>query len=84
MKAKLTQDVNDPYVGTIAKDTDVDVEGLWHEITGGSWMDARGNIAAMNYALRSGFSGLPMDDNVYYGKINGLGFLLHESELQFV
>jgi len=57
------------------------VEGLWDEITGRSWMMSKGNIACLNYAMRSAVAELPVDDNVYYVKINNLGYLVHESEL---
>lgn len=82
--AKLIMAIHDPYNGEIAQGTEISIEGLWHELTGGSWMSANGNPAAMNYAMRGAFAGLPIDDNVYYGKINGLGFLVHETELEFV
>jgi hypothetical protein len=82
-QATLVSDVNDVSVGTIAKGTEVAVEGLWTEVTGGSWMNATGNFAAMNYGLRVGLDGLPIDDKVYYGKVGGLGFLFHETELVF-
>lgn len=57
------------------------VEGYWDEITGKSWMWSDGNIAAMNYGMRSGLKGLPVDDEVLYGKIGALGYLVHVSEI---
>lgn len=65
---------------------DFEVEGNWKELTGKSWGDSDGNLACLVYAFRIGSSILnerpvPMDDNVLYGKINGLGFLVHETEI---
>ena len=57
------------------------VEGYWDEITGGSWMFAQGNPAALKYAMRSGFQGLPVDNDVLYGKVGAFGHLFHVSEL---
>lgn len=57
------------------------IEGYWDSVTGESWMDAEGNPAALKYAMRAGLSGLPVDDLVLYGKVNGLGHLVHQSEL---
>lgn len=57
------------------------IEGLWHEIMGKSWMFTNGNPACLMYAIRSTKDNLPTDDKVYYGKINGLGYLVHESEI---
>lgn len=58
-----------------------EVEDWWDKMTGGSWMDAEGNPAAIVYALRAGTNGLPFDDEVVYGKINNLGHLVHTSEI---
>jgi hypothetical protein len=61
---------------------DFRVEDWWDVMTGGSWMFADGNPAAMNYAIRSA-SVLPLDNEVVYGKdtATGLGHLVHVSEL---
>ena len=78
---KTAVEINDPFVGRIPAGSDYRVEDYWINVSGGSWMDAVGNPAALNYAMRSATAGLPIDDNVLYGKIGGLGFLIHESEL---
>lgn len=59
---------------------DFEVEDWWDHLTGKSWMISSGNFAAMNYAMRSGFAGLPTDDEVVYGHIGALGYLVHVSE----
>ena len=46
-----------------------------------SWMDMNGHPTAMLYGMRAGLERLPTDDKVYYGKIDGLGEMVHESEL---
>lgn len=61
------------------------IEDWWDRVYGSSWMGANGNPACMNYGLRSGFSKaifIPTDNEVLYGKINGLGFLVHINELE--
>lgn len=58
------------------------VEDWWINAFGDSWMNATGNPAAMNYGMRSGFAGLPLDDDVLYGEANGLGVLVHVSEIE--
>jgi hypothetical protein len=45
-------------------------------------MDCDGNIAALHYAARAAFSDLPPDDDVLYGHIDGLGHLVHVSEIE--
>jgi hypothetical protein len=57
------------------------VEDWWDVLTGGSWMDANGNFAALHYAMRTATSGLPLNDEVVYGKIGAYGHLVHVSEL---
>jgi len=56
------------------------VENYWKTLTGKSWMVSDGNPACLDYAMRS--VGLPIDDNVLYGKINGAGKLVHISEIE--
>lgn len=59
------------------------VEDYWDRLTGGSWMTAAGNPACLQYAVRSAGGSVPLDDEVLYGKIDGLGYLFHVSELTF-
>lgn len=58
------------------------IEDWWDRLTGTSWMFSDGNPAAMIYAMRSA-GGLPLDDEVVYGKdiMSGLGHLVHVSEI---
>jgi hypothetical protein len=58
------------------------VEDWWLNVAGGSWMDASGNPAAMQYGIRAGLAGLPPDNEVLYGKVGGLGVLVHISEIE--
>jgi hypothetical protein len=60
------------------------IEDWWDRVSGGSWMFADGNPACLQYAMRIGFSKQPIcnDDEVLYGKIGGLGHLVHISELE--
>ncbi|WP_091086227.1 hypothetical protein [Micromonospora nigra] len=58
------------------------VEDWWQNVTGGSWMDATGNPAALTYAMRSALAGLPLDNEVLYGKVAGRGHLVHVSEIE--
>lgn len=64
---------------------DFRIEDWWDRVSGGSWMTAEGNPAALGYAMRSGFTGLPVDDEVVYGHTeDGLGHLVHVSEIATV
>ena len=68
------------------KDMNFDVEDWWDRLGRGSWMFANGNMACIQYAVRSSSSidNLPMDDEVLYGKIGYgyLGYLIHISEIE--
>ncbi|MFC9432785.1 hypothetical protein [Nocardia sp. NPDC057030] len=58
------------------------IEDWWDRVSGGSWMFADGNPAALKYAIRSGLAGLPIDNDVVYGKDDsGFGQLIHVSEV---
>lgn len=47
---------------------------------GTSWMDMQYHPASLVYAMRSAVAGLPLDNEVVYGKAQGLGHLVHVSE----
>ena len=59
------------------------VEDWWDRVSGVSWMDADGNPACLIYAMRSARQTpmLPIDNKVLYGKIGGLGVLVHITEI---
>jgi hypothetical protein len=58
------------------------VEDYWDRIAGKSWMFCDGNPACLVYTMRSGMAGLPTDDEVIYGKMGGMGSLVHLSEIE--
>lgn len=61
---------------------EIEVEDWWDRVSGGSWTTAQGNPAALKYAVRTGIAAcVPTDDEVVYGKIGGLGHLVHVTEL---
>lgn len=61
--------------------SDFRLEDWWDRVSGQSWTISVGNRAALQYAERVGTEGLPMDDEVVYGKIGFFGHLIHVSEL---
>ena len=63
------------------KSVEYHVEDWWDKLTGGSWMTADGNPAALNYALRAALAELPIDNDVVYGKVGSFGHLVHISEI---
>lgn len=74
-----------PFFQHEQNEAEMYIEDWWDRITGGSWMEANGNPAAIHYAMRAGVSGLPIDDDVLYGKdMRGMGHIIHLSEIQGV
>ena len=57
------------------------LEDYWDRVSNMSWKDGVGNPAAIQYSFRAGAAGLPLDDDVVYVKINGLGHIVHTSEI---
>lgn len=58
------------------------IEDWLINVSGGrSWRDTVGNWAVRHYGARVERNGLPFDDEVVYGKIDGLGHAVHVSEL---
>lgn len=62
---------------------DFRIEDYWENVSGMSWMNSNGNPAAMLYAIRTGSQDfhVPIDNEVVYGKIGGMGYLFHVTEL---
>ena len=63
------------------------IEDWWDRVSGYSWMFAQGNPACLVYAIRTGFTKRPLprigtEDEVLYGKIDRLGYLVHISEIE--
>jgi hypothetical protein len=79
---RIREGVTDPMKGLVVAGAEYHIEDLWIKVAGQSWMDSDGNPAAMLYGIRSGLAGLPIDNDVLYGKISGLGCLVHVSEIE--
>jgi len=58
------------------------IEDWWDRVAGESWRDARGNPAVLQYAARVAANRLPSNDDVVYGKVGALGYLLHVTEVE--
>jgi len=60
------------------------IEDWYENVNGELWKASarRGIWAAVHYATRATGSGLPHDDEVVYGHIGELGYLVHVSELE--
>lgn len=80
---RVTVTTDAPLYGQIKTTVDFLVEDYWTAVSGGtSWMAQVGNPACLNYAVRVGLAGLPVDNDVVYGKTpDGLGHLVHVSEI---
>jgi len=64
--------------------SEIVIEDWWDRVYGSSWMFAQGNPACLVYAMRTGFSKVPIpnDNEVLYGHTrDGLGHLIHVTEL---
>ncbi len=57
------------------------VEDWWLKLSGKSWRRFPTNPACLLYSARVLRGNLPKNDNVVYGKIKDVGYLIHESEL---
>lgn len=71
----------DPVQSAVREGETFELEDWADKLFGGSWMNHYGNPACMLYGMRAGMTSLPADDEVVYGKINGLGYLVHVTEL---
>ena len=65
-----------------ATGTEFSVQDWWDVLGSGCWQDNLNNFACIKYASRVlASSSIPRDDEVVYGKVNGMGHLMHVSEL---
>lgn len=58
------------------------VEDYWDRVAGKEWGMCQGNPACLVYAVRSATNGIPMNNEVLYGKIGRFGHIVHVSELE--
>ncbi len=79
---KIKPDIKHPQFKNFGG-SDFIVEDWWDRVYGKSWMFAKGNPACLIYAIRTGFTDIPIpsDDEVLYGHIGSLGHLVHISEI---
>lgn len=68
--------------GEQTTDHEFHIEDWNDRLFGRSWMDMQGHPASLAYAMRSAVAGLPLDNEVVYGKVQGLGHLVHVSEIK--
>ncbi len=59
------------------------VEDWWDHLSGASYsaLEFLNNWGCKNYITRVNAHGIPTDDEVLYGKIGGLDYLVHVSEI---
>ena len=66
------------------------IEDWWDRLNEATWKEqASSNWASKNYASRLEFANflghdIPVDDEVVYGKIDNLGYIVHIKELENV
>ena len=61
----------------------IQIEGTDEEVFGGRWAFQNGNPACLIFGIRTAMEEVG-DNKVYYGKIEGFGELVDESELEEV
>lgn len=87
MTVKTKQGVGHGLNGASLEGVEFTIEDWFSNVIGTSWMFADGSPTAILYALRiADFgknNGIPIiDDDVLYGKVNGLGFAFNVKELE--
>lgn len=80
--AEIVDGATDPVQGAVIGGAEYRIEDWWDRVGGGSWGNAQGNPACLQYAMRAAANSLPLDDEVLYGKIGSSGHLVHVSEIK--
>src|SRR6266540_4378071 len=81
---RIKEGVRDPMQAMVLPGELYRIEDWWDKLTGKSWQEATGNIAALKYAIRAAYNFLSPDDEVLYGHIGAFGHLVHISEIEEV
>lgn len=84
---KTKQGVGISSFGQDMSEQDFAIDDWWENVSGCSWMNADGNPAALEYAIRIAFHGdnnnvKIFSDDVVYGKIGLFGHIFHVNELE--
>lgn len=86
-KAVITNKMDDPR-DMMQEGMTFWVEGSLADVFGTTLSGAmmNGNWAAKHYVHRAELNGLPMNDpnDLYYGKVDSLGHILHRTEFEYV
>ena len=79
----INDTASDPAQQAVVPGAHFTIENWWDRMDshGKTLWENNGNWAAAHYGYRAGLTGLPHDDEIVYGKINGLGHAVHVSEL---
>lgn len=80
---RLKENIGRFLQGNKAGGAEFVVEDWADNVLGQSVWTAQGNIAAIEYSLRTACNGnnIPMDNKGIYGKVGGFGHIVHESEI---
>lgn len=81
---RISNNALDLPTGQVLAGKTIEVEDYWQNVSGQSWMSSNGNPTAMLYGMRSGMQGLPINNDVVYGKVHGLGVMVHVTELEVI
>lgn len=78
---RISKSASHPQVTNFAG-AEFHLEDWWDRIAPKPWGSCAGNPACLAYAVRSIENTFPLDNEVVYGKIGGLGHLVHISEIE--
>ena len=83
-KGKIVKIKNDPGINEMVRGKSYLIEDWQINVGGESWTTCKGNPVCMQFAIRTGLQSFetPTNDKVFYGKIGGLGYLVHETEIK--
>jgi hypothetical protein len=69
-------------VSIFDQDEDFYVYDWFDRVFQAFWLSKAGGRSAQNYAKHAGFKGLPLDNEVVYGRVGKWGTIVHATELE--
>ena len=80
-RMKIKPEIKNPHQDNFAGSI-LTIDDYWDRISGASWMDNLNNKYVKIYAQRVKDSELPEDNEVLYGEIGLIGYLIHITEIE--
>ena len=82
-KVRIGVGVSDAGQNAVVEGAVLEIVDWWDRVSGRPWGETERFPACICYAMRAAGNRIPPDDEVVYGKIDGMGHIVHVSEINW-